>query len=92
MEASPAPQPVRSLSHPRRAAVLVCLLLALIVGALVTMAAGTVQTLSAVRAYTAGEALYSKSQKDAVHHLLLYATSRDPGALARGFLLRGLRP
>src|SRR5262245_38294286 len=82
MEAAPARRPVRSLSHAPRAAVLVCLLLALIVGALVTMAAGTVYILSAVRAYTAGEALYSKSQKDGVHHLLRFATSGDPAAYA----------
>jgi len=80
MEAAPARRPARFLSHPPREAVLVCLLLVLIVTALVAMAAGTVYALSGVRAYVAGEALYSKSQKDAVHHLLRYATSRDPAA------------
>ncbi len=33
--------------------------------------------LSAVRAYVAGESLWSKAQKDAIHYLSLYADSRD---------------
>ena len=34
-------------------------------------------TLSAVRGYVAGESLWSKSQKDAIYYLNLYADSRD---------------
>jgi PAS domain S-box-containing protein len=35
------------------------------------------RVLSAVRAYVAGEGLYSKGQKDAVNHLVRYAQSHD---------------
>src|SRR5262249_60519978 len=38
--------------------------------------AGT-SVLSALRAYVAGEGLYSKGQKDAVYHLVRYTLSRD---------------
>jgi two-component system cell cycle sensor histidine kinase/response regulator CckA len=82
MEAAPASLSPRFLAPPNREVVLVSLLLVLIVGALLAMAAGTVYALSGVRAYVSGEALYSKSQKDAVHHLLRYAASRDPAAYA----------
>ena len=33
--------------------------------------------LSSVRAYVGGESLWSKGQKDAVHHLYLYGESGD---------------
>jgi PAS domain S-box-containing protein len=82
MEAAPARRPARLPPAPSGDVVLVSLLLVLIVGALLAMAAGTVYALSGVRAYVAGEALYSKSQKDAVHYLLRYAASRDPAAYA----------
>jgi PAS domain S-box-containing protein len=81
MEAAPA-RPTGSVSPAPREVVLVCLLLGLIVGALVAMTTGTIYALSGVRAFTAGEALYSKSQKDAVHHLLRYAQSGDPATYA----------
>ena len=82
MEAAPARRPTGLLSPPPRAVVLVCLLLAIIVGALLAMTAGTLYALSGVRAYVGGEALFSKSQKDAVHHLLRYAESGNPAAYA----------
>jgi len=39
--------------------------------------------LSAVRGYVAGESLWSKGQKDAIHFLNLYADSRDPYTYAQ---------
>lgn len=39
--------------------------------------------LSAVRAYVAGESLWSKAQKDAIYYLNLYADDRDPLTYAR---------
>lgn len=39
--------------------------------------------LSAVRAYVAGESLWSKAQKDAIYYLNLYAEDRDPLTYAR---------
>jgi len=38
-----------------------------------------IDVLWAVRAYVGGEGLWSKGQKDAVHHLVRYATTRDDG-------------
>ena len=40
-------------------------------------------TLSAVRAYVAGESLWSKAQKDAIYYLNLYADNRDEGTYQR---------
>ncbi|HCP29216.1 MAG TPA: PAS domain S-box protein, partial [Pseudomonas sp.] len=40
-------------------------------------------TLSAVRAYVAGESLWSKAQKDAIYYLNLYATTRDEATYGR---------
>ncbi|MBL7920038.1 MAG: PAS domain S-box protein [Bacteroidia bacterium] len=37
----------------------------------------SINTLSSVRAYVEGEGLWSKAQKDAVHHLLRYGITRD---------------
>lgn len=37
----------------------------------------TIQTLSATRAYVAGEGLWSKAQKEALHYLVIYATSHS---------------
>jgi PAS domain S-box-containing protein len=50
-----------------------------IVTALVLLAMVEMQVLSAVRAYVAGEGLWSKGQKAAVYHLQRYAMTRDPG-------------
>jgi diguanylate cyclase (GGDEF)-like protein/PAS domain S-box-containing protein len=61
---------------PRRLLLLILPLVA-IVTALLLLVAGAMETLSAGRAYVGGEGLWSKAQKDAVHHLLLYASSRD---------------
>ncbi len=51
--------------------------LAAIVGALLVLVAASMETMSAGRAYVGGEGLWSKAQKDAVHHLLRYAHSFD---------------
>ncbi len=40
-------------------------------------------TLSAVRAYVAGESLWSKAQKDAIYYLNLYADTRDESTYQR---------
>jgi diguanylate cyclase (GGDEF)-like protein len=40
-------------------------------------------TLSAVRAYVAGESLWSKAQKDAIYYLNLYADTRDDSTYQR---------
>ncbi|PLU94890.1 PAS domain S-box protein [Pseudomonas plecoglossicida] len=40
-------------------------------------------TLSAVRAYVAGESLWSKAQKDAIYYLNLYAETRDDSTYQR---------
>lgn len=39
--------------------------------------------LSAMRAYVAGESLWSKAQKDAIYYLSLYAEDRDPRTFER---------
>ncbi|WP_447121950.1 bifunctional diguanylate cyclase/phosphodiesterase [Glaciimonas sp. GG7] len=44
---------------------------------LVVLAAFSMDMLSSVRGYVAGEGLYSKAQKDAVAYLLEYTTTRD---------------
>src|SRR4029077_20816715 len=56
-----------------------------IVTCLVVLVAMQLEILSAVRAYVGGEALYSKGQKDAVHHLLRFAETQD-GVEYREFL------
>jgi signal transduction histidine kinase/PAS domain-containing protein len=38
----------------------------------------TIHTLSAVRAYVAGEGIWSKAEKDAAYHLEAYGLTRDP--------------
>jgi PAS domain S-box-containing protein len=38
----------------------------------------TIHTLSAVRAYVAGEGVWSKAEKDAAYHLEAYGRTRDP--------------
>ncbi|MDB5846625.1 MAG: domain S-box protein [Rhodoferax sp.] len=42
------------------------------------LAGGSIYTLSAVRAFVAGESEWSKGQKDAIYCLELYATTGDP--------------
>jgi diguanylate cyclase (GGDEF)-like protein/PAS domain S-box-containing protein len=59
---------------PRRLLFLTLPLVAL-VAALLLLAAASMETLSAGRAYVGGEGLWSKAQKDAVGHLLRYARS-----------------
>ncbi|HWO88326.1 MAG TPA: ATP-binding protein [Gemmatimonadales bacterium] len=49
----------------------------MIVGAVLLIATVGLETMSAVRAYVAGEGYWSKSQKSAVLHLLRYAQTRD---------------
>jgi len=55
---------------------LVCGLIALQIAVLVAGVAG-ILAIESVRAYVAGEALYSKGEKRAVYHLLAYAHSGD---------------
>jgi signal transduction histidine kinase len=50
---------------------------------MMVLASGSMWVLSAVRAYVAGEGLWSKAQKDAVLHLRLYGESDDPSELAQ---------
>src|SRR5580700_607356 len=50
---------------------------------MMVLASGSMWVLSAVRAYVAGEGLWSKAQKDAVLHLRLYGESGDPSELAQ---------
>lgn len=57
---------------------LVVAVFAAIVTTLVLLAVVEMHVLSAVRAYVAGEGLWSKGQKTAVYRLQRYATSRDP--------------
>jgi len=48
-----------------------------IVGVLAMLSCGSLFTMSAVRAYVAGESFWSKGQKDAIYFLSLYADSGD---------------
>lgn len=43
-----------------------------------SLSAGSLQVMSAVRAYVAGESLWSKGQKDAVHYLQIYVSTGTP--------------
>ena len=56
------------------------LLVVAIVASLATLA---VNILGAVRAYAAGESVWSKSRSDAVQHALRYASSHDPAEFER---------
>ncbi len=67
-----------SLPLARRLSLIAGLLL-LIVGCLVLLAGLGMETLSAVRAYVGAESLWSKAQKEAVHHLTRYALSHAEG-------------
>lgn len=52
-------------------------MLCLVVGILVALSYQAFGAVSAARAYVGGEARWSSSQKDAVYHLELYASTRD---------------
>jgi PAS domain S-box-containing protein len=65
-----------SLPLAHRLACVVVLFVA-IVTSLVFLTHARLEVLSAIRAYVRGESLWSKGQKDAVHHLTRYADSRD---------------
>src|SRR5947209_8997909 len=56
---------------------LIVVLFVLIVGCLLVLANMQMEILSGVRAYVGGEGLWSKGEKDAVHHLARYAETRD---------------
>ena len=56
---------------------LIVVLFVLIVGCLLVLANVQMEILSGVRAYVGGEGLWSKGEKDAVHHLARYAETRD---------------
>ncbi|MBR0796269.1 EAL domain-containing protein [Bradyrhizobium jicamae] len=43
-----------------------------------SLAAGSLQVMSAVRAYVAGEGFWSKGQKDAIHYLQIYVSTGAP--------------
>ncbi|WP_459206299.1 EAL domain-containing protein [Pseudomonas sp. MLB6B] len=49
----------------------------------VLLGIASLYALSAVRAYVAGESLWSKAQKDAIYYLSLYAETQDPYSLRR---------
>ncbi|WP_312936368.1 EAL domain-containing protein [Pseudomonas sp.] len=49
----------------------------------VLLGIASLYALSAVRAYVAGESLWSKAQKDAIYYLSLYAETQDPYSLQR---------
>ena len=42
------------------------------------LSAGSLQVMSAVRAYVAGESLFSKGQKDAIYDLQIYVSTGAP--------------
>ncbi|SMC25223.1 PAS domain S-box-containing protein/diguanylate cyclase (GGDEF) domain-containing protein [Andreprevotia lacus DSM 23236] len=55
----------------------------LVVALLALLSMGSINVLSAMRAYVAGESLWSKGQKDAIQALGIYLDTRDPAAYAR---------
>src|SRR5256885_12365129 len=57
--------------------------LVLVVVVLVVMASGSLYLVSAVRAFVAGESLWSKAQKDAIYALSRYVDSGSARDLAR---------
>jgi PAS domain S-box-containing protein len=65
-----------SLPLAHRLACIVVLFVA-IVTSLVFLTQARLEVLSAIRAYVRGESLWSKGQKDAVHHLTRYADARN---------------
>ncbi len=50
----------------------------IVVALLAALGATSAELQSAVRAYVGAESLWSKGQKDAIHHLATYAESHDP--------------
>jgi PAS domain S-box-containing protein len=64
------------IAYAKEYVLLVGLFITVVAGLLVVIYGG-VAVLSAVRAYTHAEALYSKAQKDAVYYLSQYAASGD---------------
>src|SRR5262249_55237492 len=66
----------------RRLALIVALF-ALTVGCLLVLFNVQIGVLWAVRGYVGGESLWSKGQKDAAHHLVRYAATRDPAEYDR---------
>ncbi len=48
-----------------------------------SLAIGAVNVLGAVRAYVAGESMWAKARAEAVHHLVRYARTHEPGDLNR---------
>jgi diguanylate cyclase (GGDEF)-like protein/PAS domain S-box-containing protein len=48
-----------------------------------SLSAGSLQVMSAVRAYVAGESLWSKGQKDAIHDLQIYVSTGTPDYLRK---------
>src|SRR5579863_8412248 len=52
-------------------------IMVLLISAELTAVWFTIHTLSAIRAYVAGEGLWSKAEKDAVYHLEAYGRTRD---------------
>src|SRR5882724_3102898 len=67
---------LQSLPVAKKLALIVVVFVA-IVSCLLLLTAAQMDILSAVRAYVGGEGLWSKGQKDAVHHLARYAHSHD---------------
>ncbi|AIR91684.1 EAL domain-containing protein [Pseudomonas cremoricolorata] len=49
----------------------------------VLLGSASLYAMSAMRAYVAGESLWSKAQKDAIYYLSLYVETRDPHHLQR---------
>ncbi|WP_426440800.1 EAL domain-containing protein [Bradyrhizobium genosp. P] len=47
------------------------------------LSAGSLQVMSAVRAYVAGESFWSKGQKDAIHYLQIYVSTGAPDYLKK---------
>lgn len=62
---------------------MILLLFLAIIGVLLSLNVFGMQTLSSIRAYVGGEGLWSKSQKDAVYQLRVYAHSRKEEDFAR---------
>jgi PAS domain S-box-containing protein len=58
---------------------LLCTLVAVALVFLVVLPIFAAGTLMALRGYVAGESIWAKAQKDAVYHLLRYASSADEG-------------
>ena len=67
---------IRLLPVGRKLLLIVALFVVIVV-CLLVLSSAQMDILSGVRAYVAGEGEYSKGQKDAVQHLVLYANSRD---------------